>query len=1395
MKQITITTLLLFLALTIYGQNQVTYGFIQDPSDPLHITAVAYPNFSSNNVTISTSVFSFLLPEGTVTNPSVDPLPGSGSFVDITGTWVAQRLTPDVYSGIGFDPNDLQGNDVYQVVLQNSPSPPAVSGQAIELFSFDLPADCFGGNVEVLTNDGSIQQAILNNLGANFNNQISVSVDDAPAQDLYFGNDPSTFSYACPLDGAPIANDDIASVDEDAFVEILVLNNDDFGVNGPAIGAITIFASPANGTVTVNDGGTPNDPTDDTITYTPDPDFNGSDSFQYQICDADGDCDEATVSVTVNPINDLPTAVDDVATTDEDVAVLIDVLVNDDFGGDGPSNGAITIFSSPANGTVTVNDGGTPNDPTDDTITYTPNANYNGSDSFEYEICDSNGDCDQATVSITINPVNDLPTAVDDIASVDEDAFVNIPVTANDDFGGDGPALADITIFSSPANGMVTVDNGGTPNDPTDDSVIYTPNANYFGSDSFEYEICDANGDCDQATVNVTINPVNDLPTAVDDVASVDEDAFVNIPVTANDDFGGDGPAIADITIFSSPANGTVTVDDGGTPNDPTDDSVIYTPNANYFGSDSFEYEICDANGDCDQATVSVTINAVNDLPTAVDDVVSVDEDDSVNIPVTANDDFGGDGPALADITIVDSPDFGTVVVDDNGTANDPTDDIVIYTPDPDYFGNDSFTYQMCDANGDCDVGTVNITVDPVNDLPTAVDDVASVDEDAFVNIPVTANDDFGGDGPAIADITIFSSPANGTVTVDDGGTPNDPTDDSVIYTPNANYFGSDSFEYEICDANGDCDQATVSVTINAVNDLPTAVTDNVSVDEDDSVNIPVTANDDFGGDGPALADITIVDSPDFGTVVVDNNGTANDPTDDIVIYTPDPNYFGNDSFTYQMCDANGDCDVGTVNITVDPVNDLPTAVDDVASVDEDAFVNIPVTANDDFGGDGPAIADITIFSSPANGTVTVDDGGTPNDPTDDSVIYTPNANYFGSDSFEYEICDANGDCDQATVNVTINPVDDTPAAGDDVANVDENGTTNIDVTNNDDFGGDGPATGTITIVDPPNNGVATVNDNGTANDPTDDFIEYTPDPNFYGTDEITYEICDANGTCDQATISINVNAVNVRLQVRVLLQGALLGTGGSVMRDDLRSDGVIPNTEPYAGLGFGHTNGGGGETVTNPGTVFADLGSNSIVDWVFVELRSSADLTQVVATRAGLVQRDGDVVDVDGTSPLLFTQSEAGSYYVAVRHRNHLGTMTNNAIALSATGTTVDFTNGSLNLWDQGGSYNGREQVSINGVFALWAGNTNANASVVYAGQSNDKDPIFNEVDQAPGNFFKIQTYIYNGYFLGDVNMDGSSIFAGQNNDVDPIFNNVDGHPVNVFKIQTFIIPEQLAK
>ena len=200
-----IITALCWISIAAYAQK-VTYGLEQDVDNPLRITVVAYPDFNSDNVTISTAVITVMLPEGMETTANIVPAPGTGSFENITGVWSAQRITSDLYSSVGFSGADLEGNDIYQVVLQNAPEVDNVMDEMpIELFTFELLGDCSEGTIHLLNNYSAIQQSIINNLQANFNNQMSLSVDDAPSRDLYEGNNPFTSELDCPL-SSPVSS-------------------------------------------------------------------------------------------------------------------------------------------------------------------------------------------------------------------------------------------------------------------------------------------------------------------------------------------------------------------------------------------------------------------------------------------------------------------------------------------------------------------------------------------------------------------------------------------------------------------------------------------------------------------------------------------------------------------------------------------------------------------------------------------------------------------------------------------------------------------------------------------------------------------------------------------------------------------------------------------------------------------------------------------------------------------------------------------------------------------------------------------------------------------------------------------------------------------------------------
>ena len=231
-------------------------------------------------------------------------------------------------------------------------------------------------------------------------------------------------------------------------------------------------------------------------------------------------------------------------------------------------------------------------------------------------------------------------------------------------------------------------------------------------------------------------------------------------------------------------------------------------------------------------------------------------------------------------------------------------------------------------------------------------------------------------------------------------------------------------------------------------------------------------------------------------------------------------------------------------------------------------------------------------------------------------------------------------------------------------------------------------------------------------------------------------------------------------LRVKALLEGPYDQNTG-LMHDSLRVKGLIPLAQPYTALGYAHAGGGGGETTTAP--VLAITGPNAIVDWVVVELRDATTPSVVLATRSALIQRDGDVVSTDGTSPVQFTVA-VKDYHIAVRHRNHLGIMTAAPQRVSVALKTYDLSNGSVP------TYGTEATKTLGAAHVLWAGNALIDGGLKYVGEFNDRDPILVGVGGS------VPTSTSTGYAITDVNMDGRTIYVGGGNDRDPILVNVGG-------------------
>ncbi|HEX2049383.1 MAG TPA: Ig-like domain-containing protein, partial [Actinomycetota bacterium] len=632
-------------------------------------------------------------------------------------------------------------------------------------------------------------------------------------------------------------------------------------------------------------------------------------------------------------------------------------------------------------------------------VTIPSGASFGTSYTNQARVLSAENDANMAdnTSSLTTTvSFNRNPSATNDSITTAEDTAGAVNVLANDS-DPDGNSLS-VTGNTQPSNGSASCAAGG--------SCTYTPNANFNGSDSFDYTVSDGNGGTATGTVNVNVTPVNDAPSAQSQNVNADEDTPKTITLQGSD---AEGSALSFSIVGGGPSHGSLGAI--GTPSctgNTCTAQVTYTPAANYNGPDSFQFKVHDGSLDSSNATVGISVAGSNDAPVAADDDAgSTPEDTAKDIAsssLLAND-TDADGDSLS-IASVGGATHGSVSLSGDGTT-------VTFTPDSNYNGPASFTYRASDGALQSNAATVSLSVTAANDAPNARDDAIVTNEDTVGAVDVLANDD-DADGDSLS-VTAYDQPAHGVVTCGAAG--------SCTYSPASNFDGDDSFEYTISDGNGGSDTATVDVTVVAVNDAPSAQSQNVDADEDTPKTITLEGSDVEGsplsfsivGGGPSHGSLGAVGAPSCSGTTC----TAD------VTYTPAADYDGPDSFDFKVSDGSLDSSNATVTIDVAGSNDAPVAHDDSYDGVEDEARDIAASSlvsNDD-DVDGDALS-VSAVGSATHGSVALSGDGA-------TVTFTPAGDFNGDATFSYTVSDGNGGSDSGDVTIDFAPVNDRPSAAD----------------------------------------------------------------------------------------------------------------------------------------------------------------------------------------------------------------------------------------------------------------------------------------------------------------------------------------------------------------------------
>ncbi|NLE37509.1 MAG: tandem-95 repeat protein, partial [Pirellulaceae bacterium] len=859
--------------------------------------------------------------------------------------------------------------------------------------------------------------------------------------------------------------------------------------------------------------------------------------------------DPVTVTITVTAVDDPPVALNDAYTMSEDQVLTVTaangVLINDTDSDTPHANLTAVLVANPSHGTVTLNANGS--------FTYTPSANFAGTDTFTYRASDGTSNSSPATVTITVLNVADPPVAVNDsLAVVNTGATHVLNVLANDYDPDPGDAITLVSVTQGSSGGAVAVSGG---------SVNYTPTTGFVGQETFTYTIRDNDGQQATATVTVTVTADTSAGNASiagfayldangDGAKNTVEVGIPGVLVTlTGTTTGGSSVTRTVLTgddgsfVFANLAAGTYSLAETQ-PAALKDGLDSASDTAAVVGNDSIGNIVLAAGqartgylfGEQALLTKYVTIRMflASTPPTEVwlREVVACGEDDAGNDDLAAQirdgsqtienvapvavansysttqgttltvnaasgvlaNDTDADGDTLSAI-LVTGPASGTLSLAANGSFT--------YVPTASFTGTVSFTYRAQDGVFSSNIATVTITVQATAAAPTAVNNAYSVNEDNTLTVAtstgVLANDtDPNGDSLSAV---LVAGASHGTVSLAANG--------SFTYTPSANYHGTDTFTYRATDGSLTSNTATVTITVNPVNDEPVGVANQYAVATNETLTVAagngVLANDtDVDGD---QLQANLVTGVSHGTLSLNANGSF--------VYTPAADFNGVDTFVYKVYD--GETYSGETTVTL-VVNRPAVVQNDAYSVERNNVLTVEA-ANGVLANDADLDADAltaVLATGPSNGVLVLN--------ADGSFTYTPNAGFHGTDTFTYAAEDGLPNPSLGTVTITVTKINHAPVGLNDLYTVAVNETLTVDVANgilaNDtDLDGDSLVAHLFSYA---SHGAVSFNTNGS-------FV-YTPNEDFQGTDTFVYKVYDGETYSGETTVTITVEAVDEAL-------------------------------------------------------------------------------------------------------------------------------------------------------------------------------------------------------------------------------------------------------------------------